>query len=172
MRKRFQSRYLVAPVGACTIIIGIVVMNMGNRKAGIEGNKVDFGYPFFSVKLLMGKPDQETSLTESDQTVYHYYDRTFFGHKGDISYDTQILRVNRIVLKINISTDEASTLFYVTSKSIENEYKDKTGYYCDPIFEKETGELIQHMGVRKGAGGISFTLNYLNGEFKVDGSYQ
>lgn len=176
MGKRFQYRYLVIPVVACTIIIGIiigiVVMNIGNKKAGIEGNKIDYHYPFFSVELLMGKPDKKIEIAESDLTVYHYLDRTLFGQRGSISYYVHLFRVDRIILKINTNYDEAHTLFDKITQSIEDEYKEREGYYCNPIVEKETGELIQNMGVHKGTGGISFTLSYRNGELRVDGSCQ
>lgn len=171
MKKRFKYRYWFFPIAVCAIIILIAVMNTGDKKAGIEGNKVDFRYPSFCVKLLMGEPDEKTRNSEFDETVYCYYDRAFFGKKCSIKYFTCFFQVNGIILKIDTSDDEAFDLFSTISQSIENEYKDKAGFYCGSIEQKENGELTQEMGVNKGATGISFRLKYKNGTLVVDGYY-
>ena len=172
MKKGFQHKWFAVTIVVCALIIGIAVMNVGDKKAGIDGNKVDFRYPFFSVKLLMGKPDKEIKIAESDLTAYHYFDRTFFGQKGSITYDVHLFRVDRIILEMSTSDEAAYTLFSTISQSIESVYKDRAGYYCSPVVQKEDGKLIQNIGVNKGAGGISFTLSYLNGELRLDGAYQ
>lgn len=168
MKKGFKFRYLAVAIIACALIVWIAVISTGDRKAGIEGNKVDFSC--FAVKLLMGEPDKEKILSESGTTVYEYYDRTFFGHNGSISY-WSLFQVDRIILNLNVSDDEAYALFSTISQSIENEYKDQKGFYCNPVEQKEDGGLEQKMGVDKGACDISITLTYMNGKLRVDEYY-
>lgn len=168
MKKGFKFRYLAVAIIVCALIVWIAVMSTGDKKAGIEGNKVDFSC--FAVKLLMGKPDKETYWSESGTTIYEYYDRTFFGHNGSISY-WSFIQVDRIILNLNVSDDEAYALFSTISQSIENEYKDQKGFYCNPVEQTEDGGLEQKMGVDKGACDISITLTYLNGKLRVDEYY-
>ena len=150
-------------------VIGIAVMSIGDKKEGIEGNKVGFRYPLFCVRLLMGEPDEVSTSSLTGEKEYQYHDQTFFGQAGSIAYSTHGLGVDDITLRIDIDENEAETLFNTISQSIESKYKDETGYYCNPVEQKEDGKLIQKMGVNKGAGGIYFTLSYLNGKLKLDG---
>ena len=153
-------------------VIGITAMSIGDKKAGIEGNKVGFHYPLFCVRLVMGEPDEVRTFSEWGEKEYQYYDRTFWGHKGSIAYSEHFYGVDRIILYINIDDNEADTLFNTISQSIESKYKNEKGYYCSSVEQKENGELSQKIGVNRGAYGTSFTISYLNGILKLYGNDQ
>lgn len=57
--------------------MAVFVIFAAGGQAGIEGNRVDFGYPLFTVRLLMGEPDEESVNTEFPDQWWSYYDREF-----------------------------------------------------------------------------------------------
>ena len=127
MKKRIKHMCWAVLIVVFAAVIGIAVMGIGDKKAGIEGNRVGFHYPLFCVRLVMGEPDEVRTFSEWDEKEYQYYDRTFFGHKGSIAYSEHFYGVDRIILYINIDDNEADTLFNTISQSIESKYKNEKG---------------------------------------------
>lgn len=169
MKKRFK--YPIIAIAVCALLLTIFVPIAGDKKAGIEGNRVDFGYPLFAARLLMGEPDEESVNTEFPDEWWSYYDREFFDHPASIAYCGGYFIVYRIDLKISVSEDEARELFDRVSQSIQNEYKDGDDYYCTPVTQDEDGTLRQKIRISIGAGGKSFEISYQDGELRAYGDY-
>lgn len=168
--KRKQKNLLII-IAACVLGLAVFVIFAPGGQAGIEGNRVDFGYPLFTARLLMGEPDEESVNTEFPDQWWSYYDCEFFDHPGSIAYCGDYFIVYRIDLKISVSDDEARALFERVSQSIQNEYEGGEDYYCTPATQDEDGRLEQKIRVRGGAGGKWFEISYQNGELRAYGDY-
>lgn len=134
-----------------TIICGYLYINKSDNNVGIKGNKFNFHTPSFIVRLVNGKPNENSYDDITGERSYTYNNQKIFDEKSTIVYEFNHGTLFSVYTTIPVTKENSESKCGEIYNYMKKVYNNKSGEFYESEPEETDRYTYSFSGNNDGA---------------------